>query len=448
VKQTSGTDQSQHVTPGSSSVSSSCTGTSSESGTRTENTNDEKRSPAHPQQGGGGDDELLIHKMDLDSIDKTVFTTVSGVLFLGIRAFAYPSVLVKTLMQTDPKLAKETSSLRVYQHVVKQDGFRGLFRGFAPSLLNTGLRQIYLLMYERMRTDIKTLNDKYRIIQDNHIDLFRDSVSGFAASVVYQVISNPIDIVVQRMMVLNRQTIQSQYLSHLATQTGPPPRPWVRWGQALSKAFPSVYLTRDIYKNEGIRAFYTGFVSSTLQYSLSSAIWWGTFTYAMDHLVPLLSQAKLTRHRKQEEPDPIIQPTWLTRMRCWLNGTKAQPCRLSELPPSERVWREHPWAAQHLAAFSAGAASVMFTNPLDVIRTRLMVTSRAGDGATMRSVFRQTIRDDGWIGLFRGVVPRTIAFAPVSVMTMSVLQVSKLLGFAFMESPSSSRSGSKSNSNV
>lgn len=33
------------------------------------------------------------------------------------------------------------------------------------------------------------------------------------------------------------------------------------------------------------------------------------------------------------------------------------------------------------------------------------------------------------MGLWRGVVPRTIAFAPVSVMTMSVYQLSKMIGF-------------------
>jgi len=56
-----------------------------------------------------------------------------------------------------------------------------------------------------------------------------------------------------------------------------------------------------------------------------------------------------------------------------------------------------------------------------------MVISRARDGLTARSVYRELVKAEGWGFLMRGVVPRAIGVVPSSVMTMAVYTYSKLL---------------------
>ncbi len=452
--------------------------------------------------GGGADGKVAVHKMELEDLDKTVFTITSGVLFIGIRAFAYPSILVKTRLQTDPRFQQVPSTINVYKEVVRADGFRGLFRGFAPSLLNTGLRQVYLLMYEEMRTQMKRFNDRYNWVPTDHVDLVRDSMSGFFASVAYQVISNPVDIVVQRMMVM------------------PAPAP-LQPGEkrTIMHRFPSLALTKQIYQADGLSAFYRGFVSSSMQYSLSSAIWWGTFAFCMDRLAPVpenervklpsstftsssssttstsssststVSSSSSSSSSSASHPPPLQHPaptfggvvvttpeheppvnvhnllhkphhpspatsstpstptptSTSTSTSPSLPSPSSSPSASSssssapqpQMTLAQRAWAEHPWTAQHISAFAAGAASVAVTNPLDVCRTRLMVSSHRQDGQTFRTIFNRLIKEEGVGALMRGVVPRTIAFAPVSVMTMTVYQVSKLIGFSYKQGSSS-----------
>lgn len=498
---------------------------------------------------------LSIHKMDMEELDKTVFTATSGVLFIAIRAFAYPSLLVKTRMQTDPYYVNTSSSLVVYKDIINTDGVRGLFRGFAPSLLNTGLRQIYLLLYERLRTDFKKLNDNLKVVPDQYVDITRDTLSGFFASVAYQVISNPVDIVVQRMMVQPSESVQ-------------PVAPRSRF-DAL---FPSLALTREIYRQDGVSAFYRGFVSSTMQYSISSSVWWGTFAICMDLLAgegtaeemfgekkkinssqdtqqppsypsigtkgdhdthysaslsppppphtnhlqyaqyqqphqpqqyPLLQHQQQhppqiiqhshphhlpppsphrqyhhqpypqhQQHQQQQQqahypptmhsppqvvyqdheqktaiivpPEPSLAsriasifttsassassstPPTSTPSTSYISSSERNPSDqnipspssspivydTSSLPPvapdsvwallplkpetaklAQQAWSTHPWMAQHISAFAGGAASVAFTNPIDVCRTRLMVSARANDGMTFLSVYKQLMKE-------------------------------------------------------
>jgi hypothetical protein len=137
-----------------------------------------------------------------------------------------------------------------------------------------------------------------------------------------------------------------------------------------------------------------------LLYSTSSALWWGSFDWFLDHL---------TRTFPPSAPpkEPGLMDVWLS-------------------PPVAALYHNHSWTAQHIAAASSSLLSVILTQPLDVCRTRLMVSSRAGDGLTARSVMKALWREGGVKSLMTGLGPRITSVVPSSVLTMAVYQQAKL----------------------
>lgn len=89
---------------------------------------------------------------------------------------------------------------------------------------------------------------------------FGEKASNFAggacASLVSQTIVVPLDIVSQRMM------IDGQGRDVRQTRERP-------------RGFLSV--TKQVYRAEGLRGFYRGYMASIATYAPSSAIWWGTY---------------------------------------------------------------------------------------------------------------------------------------------------------------------------
>ncbi|CAM9506119.1 unnamed protein product [Scytosiphon promiscuus] len=71
--------------------------------------------------------------------------------------------------------------------------------------------------------------------------------------------------------------------------------------------------------------------------------------------------------------------------------------------------------------------TVVLTNPLDVLRTRLQVEGRRGDDRTLASEYRILMAENGPKGLLRGLGPRILAMAPASVLIVSVYELIKRL---------------------
>jgi len=80
---------------------------------------------------------------------------------------------------------------------------------------------------------------------------------------------------------------------------------------------------------------------------------------------------------------------------------------------------------QGFAALCAGMTSIILTNPLDVIRTRLQVSE--GGKSTISREFQLLWREGGTVAMFKGLGPRIVAFAPASVMIITVYDLIKRL---------------------
>eukprot|EP00050_Salpingoeca_kvevrii_P010647 m.9617 g.9617 ORF g.9617 m.9617 type:complete len:323 (-) comp2993_c0_seq2:151-1119(-) len=184
------------------------------------------------------------------------------------------------------------------------------------------------------------------------IEPVRNFVAGAAASFISQSIAVPIDIVSQRLMVQG-QTVGGAVV-HL---------------DGNATALTTRRLIRHIAATEGMRGFLTGFWASLLSAVPMSAIWWTSYGAVRR----VLLQAR---------------------------GGSAEPSILLDAT----------------AGAAAGAVTAITTNPLDIIRARLQVDSRAGDRATIISTLRQLVAEDGWSGLNKGMTARILHMAPSSII--------------------------------
>jgi solute carrier family 25 (mitochondrial aspartate/glutamate transporter), member 12/13 len=78
-------------------------------------------------------------------------------------------------------------------------------------------------------------------------------------------------------------------------------------------------------------------------------------------------------------------------------------------------------AKSFLAGITAGATASGLSTPIDVIKTRI----QASDSGSMRSVLSATIATEGYGALWKGLVPRMIAIAPLFGIAIMVYDFQK-----------------------
>ena len=72
-----------------------------------------------------------------------------------------------------------------------------------------------------------------------------------------------------------------------------------------------------------------------------------------------------------------------------------------------------------LASFIAGTMATALTQPVDVVKTRLMkATGQIGVG----SVVREIARGEGLAGFYRGFVPAWVRLSPQTIITWLILE--------------------------
>ncbi|KAJ4969912.1 hypothetical protein NE237_003011 [Protea cynaroides] len=80
-----------------------------------------------------------------------------------------------------------------------------------------------------------------------------------------------------------------------------------------------------------------------------------------------------------------------------------------------------PWETVVVGALSGGLASIT-TTPFDVIKTRMMITSE-GLPVSMSMVAFSILRQEGPLGLFKGVVPRFFWIAPLGAINFAGYEI-------------------------
>lgn len=201
----------------------------------------------------------------------------------------------------------------------------------------------------------------------------RSFVSGAAASCSSALIGTPIDIISQRLMVQSDSSLTDR-----------------KYKNGRDAFF-------QIYRKNGIRGLYRGFGAGILTYMPTSAIWWGSYSFYQHQLFyPLLEQMGMYNAAE----DSVSRHT-------------------TDL------------AVTATAAILAATTSVVLTNPLDVVRTRLQVQSHHKIPQAQRKFFpliAATYKEEGLLGFWtRGLSARLMSMIPVSTILIITFEITKKL---------------------
>ncbi|GAB9463544.1 hypothetical protein Gpo141_00000999 [Globisporangium polare] len=277
-----------------------------------------------------------------DELDKRKYFVLMPTMFLGVRAAVYPSTLVKTRLQVQSKTSPLYSGVfDAFRKIARQEGVRGLYKGFGANTAVLFTSNIYVSVYELARKQVLTHTQ------------FSEKAANFAggacASLASQTLVVPLDIVSQRMM--------------LAGQGGT-----TRNGtQGL------LAVAKGVYRAEGLRGFYRGYLPSIATYAPSSAIMWGSYGF----LVPVYSS------------------------------------QLASWGATDPFWTQV--ISQALSGGSAGFITAVSTNPMDIVRTRAQVYTQYG----VVDTFKYILKRDGARGLMTGVSARVLTSAPFGLLAFS-----------------------------
>ncbi|TDH71514.1 hypothetical protein CCR75_007505 [Bremia lactucae] len=286
------------------------------------------------------EDKYTLEDISWDEIDKLKYYIVGPTIFLGVRAAVYPSNLVKTRLQVQSKHKPLYSgTANAFATIFRQEGARGLYKGFGASTVNVLTGNVYISIYEKSR---KVFRDHTTVGEKG-----ANFVGGAIASLISQTIVVPLDIVSQRMMLSGQ-------------------------GKTRERSNGLLSVTKHVYRTDGLRGFYRGYIPSIATYAPSSSIWWGSYG--------------------------LLVPVYYDLMQTW---------------PRDPFWKQV--VAQGFSGASAGVITGILTNPMDIIRTRAQVFTQYGAVDT----FKYILDTEGPLGFMKGLSARLLAMGPSGVLVVT-----------------------------
>lgn len=325
---------------------------------------------------GSGKEVQVPADIDWKMLDKSRFFFLGAALFSGVSATLYPVVVLKTRQQV---AQSQVSCIKTAFSVIRNEGFRALYRGFGTSLLGTiPARALYMAALEVTKSNVGSATVSLGLAEPAAATV-ANAAAGLSAAMAAQLVWTPVDVVSQRLMVQGGPDS-----SHPKGSTPLRPRQYMNGIDAF----------RKILKTDGPRGLYRGFGISILTYAPSNAVWWASYSVAQ-RLVWGGVGYYLCK-KDDERSDTTSAP--------------------NELRPDSKT----VMAVQGVSAAMAGGMSALITMPLDTIKTRLQVLD--GDengrrGPTAMQTVRNLVKEGGWMACYRGLGPRWASMS-MSATTM------------------------------
>ncbi|KAE8670899.1 Mitochondrial substrate carrier family protein isoform 2 [Hibiscus syriacus] len=280
-------------------------------------------------------------------VKRSKYFIAGGIAGAASRTATAPLDRLKVVLQVQTTNADILSAVN---KILKEDGVLGFFRGNGLNVVKVAPESaIKFYAYEMLKNVIgDSTGDK-----SGDVGTSGRLLAGGLAGAVAQCVIYPMDLVKTR-------------LQTCAFEGGKPPK--------LAK------LTKDIWVQEGPRAFYKGLVPSLL----------GIIPYAGIDLTVYESLKDISRSYilQDSEPGPIVQ------LGC---GT------------------------------ISGALGATCVYPLQVIRTRMQAQYSTTDAAYngMSDVFWKTLRNEGYRGFYKGLFPNLLKVVPAASITYLVYEAMK-----------------------
>ncbi|XP_006000341.1 solute carrier family 25 member 44 isoform X1 [Latimeria chalumnae] len=288
------------------------------------------------------EDKRRIPIIEWEDLDKRKFYVLGLCMTMMIRVSVYPFTLIRTRLQVQKGKSFYTGTFDAFCKILRSEGMAGLYRGLLMNSFTLISGQCYVTTYELTR--------KYVSHYSNN-NMVKSLVAGGSASLVAQSITIPIDVVSQQLMVQG----QSESMGRFKVRQAGRNKVFV-FGQSKD-------IIVQVFRADGLRGFYRGYVASLLTYIPNSAFWWPFYHFYTEQLSQLTTR---------DCPHLLLQA---------------------------------------VAGPMAAATASTLTNPMDVIRARVQVEGKS----SIVNTFRQLMAEEGPWGLTKGLSARIISSTPSTI---------------------------------
>lgn len=206
-----------------------------------------------------------IQIIEWEDLDKRKFYSFGVFMTMTIRATVYPATLIRTRLQVQRGRSMYNGTFDALVKILRNEGLRGLYRGFLVNTFTLISGQAYITTYEVVRKYVSAYS------KDNTL---KSLVAGGSASLVAQSITVPIDVISQQLMMQGQGEHLTRFKIQSSADSGKPRRVF---GQTRN-------IMGQIFAADGLRGFYRGYVASLLTYIPNSAVWWPFYHFYAEQL--------------------------------------------------------------------------------------------------------------------------------------------------------------------
>lgn len=299
----------------------------------------------------------------LEALKDITFGSIAGIVGKVVE-FPFDTVKVRLQSQPDHLPLRYTGPLDCFRQSIRQDGFRGLYRGVSAPFAGAAAETACLFWSYRVAQDVlrKTVLPQ-QTEDDRALPLSALVTAGAMSGGLTSLILTPIELVKCRMQV--------PLHSPLDPGLGP------RSGLASAPMGP-LSVIADVYRREGLAGFWRGQLGTFLRETGGTAAWFGSYE----------ASSLFFKKRLQQSSDA------------------------TELPIHQQM----------LSGAIAGMSYNFIFYPADTIKSKIQTGELTHVRPTFMSVGKAMWRSHGLKGLYRGCGITVARSAPSSALIFTIVE--------------------------
>ena len=382
-------------------------------------------------EGKSNDDDTDGTKTSFSSSSLIINQFLAGGLSgLLSRAATHPVDTIKSQMQVSNLVVKRRSTERsgcgsTSHHrpilpstrlLNAKNAIQNLYRGFGAAALGAPMASgMYFLGYETTKKTLKKIRRERRLEgandDDDHEEEEEDKednktthtidniITGVVAQAFAGIAYTPVDVVKERMQV------SSVLPTNLKTNNGVDYR----------NAFDAL---KTIVKNEGIK---NGLMRG---YWAQNFVWW---PWSACYFVAYEKGLEIFRRNNDNKSSLRVDDDNGGVFGGDAERSNFESSSSSSVKSSSSFYREGGWYENNISphavsAFAAATCATILTHPLDLCKTRVQTMTNNNNNnnkkvMTLRTVFKDVVRKEGVLALYRGVFARVLSVAPGSAIS-------------------------------
>uniref|UniRef100_A0A493TL51 Solute carrier family 25 member 44 n=1 Tax=Anas platyrhynchos platyrhynchos TaxID=8840 RepID=A0A493TL51_ANAPP len=306
------------------------------------------------------EDKRNIPIIEWEHLDKRKFYVFGICMTMMIRVSVYPFTLIRTRLQVQKGKSLYNGTFDAFVKILRTEGTAGLYRGFLVNTFTLISGQCYVTTYELTR--------KY-VARYNNNNAVKSLVAGGSASLVAQSITVPIDVISQHLMMQRK----GESMGRFKVQN-PDGKRMLVFGQTKD-------IIVQIFKADGFRGFYRGYVASLLTYIPNSAVWWPFYHFYAEQLssltpkdCPHLLLQAISGPLAAATASTLTNPMDVIRARVQVSWLPS-PCSSSSVTPGWGSLPLIPAASGELLAFRG-----LFCAAVSLLRLHLVLGGGSSGG--------------------------------------------------------------------